>query len=210
MLRDLGLITIRAFISRYVIRKDLLGDFSGHIKISRIYSHVFAFLEFLHKENVALIDLPLVSRGHSVADKEFKAMSDSTSQSTFFSWHLGLLLHINTAIKNKFISPSWFFEVKEFKDDGLSFSLWKHALEMMFYQVIKYLKDLEKNEKISRESIDILRSFDSNPLSSLNRRVFDYTLSEMEEIFLENNQNSLSKKQEILNLGGNEIIRITI
>lgn len=194
LLRDLGLITIMAFISRYVIRKDLLGDFSGHIKISRIYSHVFAFLEFLHKENVTLIDLPLTIRGDSVVDKEFKALQDATSQSAFFSWHQGLLLHINSAIKNKFISSSWFFEVKEFRDDGSSFRLWKHTLDMISSQIMKYLKDLERNEKMSRQSIDILRSFDSNSLSSLNRRVFDYILSEMEEILFEINQDNLSKK----------------
>ena len=194
LLRDLGLITIMAFISRYVIRKDLLGDFSGHIKISRIYSHVFAFLEFLHKENVVLIDLPLTIRGDSDVDKGFKAMSDATSQSTFFSSHQGFLLHINSAIKNKFISSSWFFEVKEFREDGSSFRLWKHTLDMISSQIMKYLKDLERNEKMSRQSIDILRSFDSNSLSSLNRRVFDYTLSEMEEILFEINQDNLSKK----------------
>jgi len=194
LLRDLGPTTIMAFISRYVIRKDLLGDFSGHIKISRIYSHVFALLEFLHKENLMLIDLPLTIRGDSVVDERFKTLSDSTSQSTFFSWNQGLLLHINAAIRNKFISSSWFFEVKEFRDDGLSFSLWRRTLDTILSQIMKYLEDLEKNEKMSRESIDILRSFDSNSLSPLNRRILDYTLSEMEEILFEINQDNLSKK----------------
>ena len=148
----------------------------------------------MHKENVVLIDLPLTIRGDSDVDKGFKAMSDTTSQSTFFTWHQGLLLHVNSAIKNKFISSSWFFEVKEFREDGSSFRLWKHTLDMISSQIMKYLKDLERNEKMSRQSIDILRSFDSNSLSSLNRRVFDYILSEMEEILFEINQDNLSKK----------------
>jgi glycosyltransferase involved in cell wall biosynthesis len=48
LLKELGVTGLMAFISRYIIRRDLVRDFSSHINVSRIYSHVFSFLFSLH------------------------------------------------------------------------------------------------------------------------------------------------------------------
>lgn len=194
LLKHLGVITIMAFISRYVIRKDLLKDFSSHIERSRIYSHVFAFLEFFQNEQVLLVNLPIVSRGLSLVGKEFAAMSKAATQPNRFHWHHGLLLHINNAVKNKIVPSSWFFEIKEFNDGDVAFDLCSNTLSMICLQVSDYLCELDRVEMMSIEALDIILGFDDRVLPSRNRKILRYVLSELEEIVLETSKSTLSKR----------------
>lgn len=177
LVEGLGIITTMAFISRYIIRKDLLRDFSNYINISRIYSHVFAFLDFLNREKVMIVDLPLTSRGDSVVKERFNNIAKTLSQPVYFNWHHGLLMQLDNAVKNNFITPSCFFLVKEYKEDGSQFYLWKHTLYMILAQLMSFLDYFKEEEILKKECVDLLKNFDNRVLSEKDRIVFDYIVS---------------------------------
>jgi hypothetical protein len=195
LLKDLGVITVMAFISRYVIRKDLLKDFISYINISRIYSHVFAFLDFLHQKKVTVIDLPLTIRGDSVVTKRFSEMSQANSCATYFHWHYGLLMHIHNAVKKGLISDSWFFSVQEHREDKSKFFLWQNVLNMMLNQQLEYLHHLDEKQKLHPQCLEIFAKLNNSNLKSAERKVCDYILSELRFFIAEASLLTGCKKQ---------------
>jgi glycosyltransferase involved in cell wall biosynthesis len=198
LLKDLGLITTMAFISRYVIRKDLLRDFSSYINISRIYSHVFAFLDFFQKEDVIVVDLPLTIRGDSQVEERFDNMSNSTSQAAYFSWHYGLLKHIDNAIKNNFLSSSWLFDVKEINEDGSRFYLWSYILRMMVMQMGAYLGSFNSKEILDSKCLDLMVSLDNSHVLERDKKVLNYVLSQIRQALLVQQENFSSQEKKFI------------
>ncbi|MDX2083720.1 MAG: glycosyltransferase family 2 protein [Rickettsiales bacterium] len=197
LIRQCGLITTIAFISRYVIRRDLFKEFSDYITISRIYSHVFAFIEFFGQQEVIVVDLPLVKRGDSDVKNRFDNFADTLSQSRYFNWVVGILKHFDNLVKKNIITSSFFYEIKEFREDGSMFYLWSNTLKSMLLQLYNYVADFDEREKLDSAATDLFLKFDKSSLSKAERKVIDFTVKNIDEIILIE-KSKISKKEKDL------------
>ncbi len=180
--RDWGVTICMAFISRYIIRKDLFLSMEKHIKISKIYSHVFAFLDFFRGKKVLLVDLPLVARGDSVVQDRFETLKKKENINQYYYWTVGLLLHFENVIKSGIADSSWFFKIKEYSPPMGCFYLWKEICAQLCKQSILYLKTKDDCEKPSIKAKEILNGFSKSKLKGRDAEILNNFLEKYEKI----------------------------
>ncbi len=193
LVKDFGFASTMSFISRYVFRKDTLIDFEEYIKIAPIFSHVFAFIDYLHDKEVLLVDMPLIARELSDSDSHHRMTTDVGK---YFSCIYGeeILSNFDYIIKKQLISKSFFFEIKEnpasirYEDLEDSY-LWQQVATHLTYQSLHYLKNNGKVRSPLKESLTILKSMDSSVLCKKEKLVLEYFLEAFEKTLSSNLNN---------------------
>ncbi len=166
IVKKYGITTTMAFISRYVIRRDLLKPMDEFISISRIYSHVFAFLSYFKDQKVVLLDMPLIARYDSQVVNRFKGLANDTGENFYYPWTTGILKHIKHSISLGVLSNDYLFNVVETISKERMFYLWKEIMIQLAKQNILYLKNFDEIEKPSPETVKLIANLLSNFKSS--------------------------------------------
>ncbi|NQY42192.1 MAG: glycosyltransferase [Legionellales bacterium] len=154
-----GITTTMAFISRYIIKRSLLKPMDDFIAVSRIYSHVFAFLSYFNNQKVLLFDIPLIARYDSQVIDRFKEISSHSQGNFYYPWTTGILKHFKHSVKLGVINEEYLFKIVESTSSGRKFYLWREIMIQVANQNILYMKNFEENEKPSNETVELIADF---------------------------------------------------
>jgi|GEM_PF-1896137 len=193
ILSEYGITTSMAFISRYIVKKEIIGDMSKEIAISKIYSYIFSFIKFFKNKTITLVSIPIVTRFDSLngGNERFLELNSIDKVKTYHYWTSGLLAHFINIADLNIVKDSWLFGINERIDENNSFYLWKDIVKNYCYQQLQFLKNQDISEKVSEKDLDILTKISK----SSKNKIDNFFIKEV--IFYLSQINNLDSKKEL-------------
>lgn len=137
-----GLTSYGALISRYVVRRQALGEsLDEYLGISPIYSHVFGLLEALSGKRVEFISSPLIWRRDSDVQERFERFANERNKYVYHPWTHGLIDLTRHFESRNGVAPGWLSRVSELDPAGRKYSLVQEIFNQACRQIIRAVEE---------------------------------------------------------------------
>lgn len=155
-----GLTNYCALISRYVMRRELLvGAVELYAPTSIIYSHIFGFMERLHRRRVLFVRDALVWRRPSAVSKRFANLARSRGWYLYRAWTRGLVDLSMLFEQHCGLPTGWLGLVHERRNDGTTYRLLDEVAQQICRQLAFALMVREPAELMPGEDLALLSSY---------------------------------------------------
>ncbi len=151
LVKQFGLTTGMAFISRYVLKRSEIQSYKHYSEISSIFSLVFGFMESFSGREITFVNYPLTSYNDSRLDGQKFQLGDRNCRPFCFHWINDLIQLTLTAAEHGIVDGNFLREVREIDPYGNPFDL-----------------ELEMRLQVIRQLIRYTESFHSRQLPSVN------------------------------------------